>query len=135
MENETVYRSRVQHESEHDVALRGGPAGFIGGADVRERRLSERLAREAESARRTKIASALLAMRRCSSQSECAPILAAFYQLGLTSRERMPVIRAMRAQGFTESDIIAALWHIESEQDPGYEKASMECRRIVETAE
>lgn len=110
MENETIWRSWVQHDSEHDVVMGGGPAGFIGGADVRAQKLSERLAREAEVARRTKIASALLALRRCSTKAECIPMLAALCELGLIPRERMPVIRALLAQDFTQNEIIAALW-------------------------
>ena len=131
MENETIWRAWVQHDSEHNVALRGGPTGFIGGADIKEQKLSERLAREAEIVRRTKITAALVALRRYATKVEYAPILAALYELGLTPRERRPVIRALLAQGFTQSEIIAALWHMETEEDPGYESASMEYQRAL----
>jgi len=133
MENETIWRSRVQHDSEHDVALRGGPTGFIGGGDVKERKLSDRLSREAEITRRTKIAAAVLALRRCSTEAERASVLATVYELGLTLRERVPLIRTLHAQGFTQSEIIKALWHME--EGPGCEVARAECEKVAGAAE
>jgi hypothetical protein len=133
MENESIWRSRVQHDSERDVALRGGPTGFIGGGDVKERKLSDQLSREAEIARRTKIAAAVVALRRCPTKAGCASVLATLYQLGLTARERAPLIRALRAQGFTQGEIIKALWQME--EGPGYEAARMECEKAAGAAE
>ena len=135
MENESIWRSRVQHDSEHDVAHRGGPTGFIGGGDVKERKLSDKLSREAEIARRAKIAAAIIVLRQCSSKEMCVPILATVYELGLTPRERVPLIRALRAQGFTQSDIIKALWQMESEESPAYVGASMECQKAAGASE
>jgi hypothetical protein len=131
MENEAIWRSKVQHDSEHDVALRGGPTGFIGGGDIKEQKLSERLSREAEIARRAKIATAVFTLRRCSTKAECAPILAILYELGLTPRERVPVIKTLHAQGFTQSEIVKALWQMETEEVPGYEDARMECEKAA----
>lgn len=135
MEDESIWRSRVQHDSEHDVARRGGPTGFIGGGDVKERKLSDKLSREAEIARRTNIAAAVIALRRCSSKEKCVPILATLYKLGLTPRERVPLIRTLRAQGFPQSEIIKALWQMEMEEGPGYEGASMECQKAAGATE
>jgi hypothetical protein len=133
MENESIWRSRVQHDSEHDVALRGGPAGFIGGGDIKEQKLSERLSREAEIARRAKIAAVVVALRRYSTKAGAASILATLYKLGLTPRERAPLIRTLRSQGFTQDEIIKALWQVE--EGPGYEEARMECEKAAGTAE
>jgi hypothetical protein len=109
MENESIWRSKVQHDSERDVAIRGGPVGFIGGGDIKEQKLSNKLSKEAEIARRTKIGAAIVALRRCSTKVECASVLAPLYRLGLTPRERVPLIRALRTQGFTQDEIIKAL--------------------------
>lgn len=133
MENETIWRSRVQHDSERDVALRGGPTGFIGGGGVKERKLSDKLSREAEIARRAKIAAAVLALRRCPTKAVCASVLATLYPLGLTPRERVPLIRTLRSQGFTQGEIIKALWQME--EGPGYEEARMECEKAAGAAE
>lgn len=133
MENETIWRSRVQHDSEHDVVHRGGPTGFIGGGDIKERNLSEKLSREAEIARRTKLAAAVFALRRCSSKEECASILATLNELGLTPRERVPVIRTLRMQGLTQGEIIQAMWR--REEGPGYEEAEIECQKAMGAAE
>lgn len=129
MENESIWRSRVQHDSEHDVAFRGGPVGFIGGGGVKERKLSDKLSREAEIARRAKIAAAVLALRRCATKEVCASVHATVYELGLTPRERVPLIRTLRAQGFTQGEIIKALWQME--EGPGYEEARMECEKAA----
>jgi hypothetical protein len=133
MQNESIWRSRVQHDSERDVAQRGGPAGFIGGADIVEHKLSDKLSREAEIARRTKIAAAVFALRRCSTKADCASVLATLYKLGLTPRERVPLIRGLRAQGLTQCEIIKALWQME--EGPGYEEAMMECEKAAGAAE
>jgi hypothetical protein len=133
MENESIWRSKVQHDSERDVALRGGPTGFIGGGDIKERRLSDKLSREAEIARRTKITTALVALRRCPSREGCASILATLYELGLTPWERVPLITTLRAQGFTQSEIIKALWQVE--EGPACEVARMECEKVAGAVE
>lgn len=129
MENESTWRSKVQHDSERDVVLRGGPARFIGGGDVTEHKLSDKLARESEIARRTKIASSVVALRRCQAKAECASVLATLYELGLTARERVPLIRALRAQGFTQDEIIKALWQVG--EGPRYEEARAECEKVA----
>jgi hypothetical protein len=133
MGNETIWRSRVQHDSERDVAFGGGPKGFIGGGDEKERKLSDKLSREAEMARRAKIAAAVLALRRCPTKEVCAPILATVYELGLTPRERVPLIRTLRAQGFTQGEIIKTLW--QTEGGPGYEEARMGGEKAAGAAE
>ena len=132
MENESTWRSKVQHDSERDVVLRGGPAGFIGGGDVTEHKLSDKLAREAEIARRTKIASSVIALRRCQTKAECASVLATLSELGLTARERAPLIRTLRTQGFTQDEIIKALWQVG--EGPSYEEARPECEKHILTA-
>jgi hypothetical protein len=133
MENESIWRSKVQHDSERDVAFRGGPAGFISGGDMKEQKLSDKLSREAEMARRTKIAAAVVALRRCSTRAECASVLATVYELSLTPRERVPLIRTLRAQGFIQGEIIKALWQME--EGPGYEEVRMECEKAAGAAE
>ena len=132
MENESTWRSKVQHDSERDVVLRGGPAGFIGGGDVTEHKLSDKLAREAEIARRTKIASSVITLRRCQTKVECASVLATLSELGLTARERAPLIRTLRTQGFTQDEIIKALWQVG--EGPRYEEARAECEKPILTA-
>jgi hypothetical protein len=129
MENELTWRSKVEHDSERDVVLRGGPAGFIGGGDVTEHKLSDKLAREAEIERRTKIASSVIALRRCQTKAECASVLAPLYELGLIARERVPLIRALRTQGFTQDEIIKALWQVG--EGPSYEEARAECEKVA----
>jgi len=133
MENESLWSSKVQHDAEHDVVIRGGPCASFGGAEEAAHRLSDKLAKEAQEVRQRKLAVAMVALHQCHTKAEGATLLAPVYQMGLTPKERAPFIRVLYEQGFSEDEIVEVLWHVQ--EGPCYEHALKECEVDVGIAE
>lgn len=62
MENESLWRSKVQHDSEHAVVFKGGPCASFGGGEVAAHQISDKLAKQAQIARQKKIDAGMVAL-------------------------------------------------------------------------